>query len=399
MNFQVLTLFTICGVVHSSGVHLSAPIADAPVVTASSSQYFERTFNRLVAPPVYLEPSVRPQQFVPVQPVQPVAVQPVTHLRPVQLQPVPSFQSVIPVQPVQPTQPSQPAQPPPVEPNVAIAIATANAAAPVATILLPPYPFGFPPTFGFIPQEQPREGEDRTKEETTTQNPTTQVDVKTTREPEATTQVPNGSDNNGVQASPSNQDESQVNFRQYLSPSPLPSNQNVNFKQYATPSPLPSNQDVNLRQYWSPNPQFQRPQYQQPLALPHHHHHHHQPHTHIHVHPKKLKTLVEVQRVPLAYIAPPPLPYFQKSHQAFKVVKHIYSFLPSKAKLIIRPVLKTRSIQVNAGYKVPSSEYRAPAPLPLRSVAPRSQNERPTKEIEQTTLRSFPIPNTKPPRL
>lgn len=381
--------------VQGSGVHHAVPIANAPVVTASSSQYFERTFNRLVAPPLFVEQQ-RPQQFVPVQPIQPIPVQPVTHL-----QPVPSFQSVIPIQPVQPLQPAQSLQPAPsqpVEPNVAIAIATANAAAPVATILLPPYPFGFPPSFGFIPREQATD--DKTKEETTTQNPTTQTDVKTTREPEATTQEPDASDNTAVQALPSNQDESQVNFRQYLGP--LPSNHN--FKQYSAPSPLPSNQNVNFRQYLGPNPQPQRPQHHLPLALPEpvpHHHHNHHPHKQFHVHPLKLKTLVEVQRVPLAYIAPPPLPHFGYNHKAIKVVKHVHSFVPSKAKLIIRPVLKTRSIPANTGYKVHRAGYQLPHPLQLRSIALRSQNARPfiTKEIEPTTFRPFPIPNTQPPRL
>lgn len=417
--FQVVTLAAIYGVVQSSGVHHAGPIVDnAPVVTASSSQYFERTFNRLVAPPVL--PS---QQFVPVQPV-PIPVQPVQHLQKVQhLQPVQHFQplpSVInvqpvqpiqhfqqvqpaqPVQPVQPTQSQQPLQPQPVEPNVAIAIATANAAAPVATILLPPYPFGFPPTFGLIPREQPPPNEDRTKEETTSQNPNSPADVETTNEPEATTQVPDTKDNN-VQGSSSNQDQSQVNFRQYLAPAQPTTNQNTNFNQNNNFAPLPSNQDANFRKYLGPKTQPQLPQPQpqyQPLAQPHHHHHYH-PHTHIHVHPKKLKTLVEVQKVPLAYIAPPPLPHFQHHHQAIKVVKHTYSFLPSKAKLIIKPVVKTRSVQANAGYLTANAGYKAAFPLPLKSISPRNQNARPfnTKEIEPTTFRPFPLPNNKPPRL
>ncbi|CAB3260505.1 unnamed protein product [Arctia plantaginis] len=46
------------------------PLANAPVVTAASSQYFERTFNRLVVPPVVAPvASVVPPPLAPVIPL------------------------------------------------------------------------------------------------------------------------------------------------------------------------------------------------------------------------------------------------------------------------------------------------------------------------------------------
>ncbi|XP_028167258.1 calphotin-like [Ostrinia furnacalis] len=220
---SVIALFALCGAVQSSVEHGQAvfpvfPVAQQippPVVTSASSQYFERTFNRLIAPPV-----------IPVAPAPPVFVQPTPNAVPIAPSPSPGE---------------------PVQPNIAIAVATAHAAAPVATILLPPYPFGPPPTIGFIPPSPPINVPDESRKESTTQ-PTTKVETKaTTRQPEATTPLPASSDNSFSQA--------------------LPSNQNINFKQFYGPPPqLP--------------PQMK---------------------------PQKVKTSVEIVPVPLTYIAPPPL--------------------------------------------------------------------------------------------
>lgn len=216
-----------------------AAVQEGPVL-AASSQYFERTFNRLVVPP-QLEP------VIPVAPPPPVLVQP-----------TPS--AAVPVLPIEPTVNA------PIQPNVAIAIATAHAAAPVATILLPPYPFGPPPTIGFIPPNPPINVPDEDRKESTTQ--LTTKEVKTTpREPESTTPLPSNSDNNFVQA--------------------LPSNQNVNFKQYYAP-PLPLE---------PPKPK-----------------------------PQKLKTSVEIVPVPLQYISPPPL----VQHAPIKAIKHVHTYVPTK---------------------------------------------------------------------
>lgn len=374
---QVLCVTSICSVVHSSGVHhFNAPIGGAPVVTASSSQYFQRTFNRLVAAPPLVPVSVPP--LVPVAPAPPVFLQPAQSL-PAPLPPpqVISFRAVPPVHniPLQPVQPAQPAQP--VEPNVAIAIATAYAA-PVATILLPPYPFGFPPGYGLIPQERPSNGDAKSQDpEQTTMKTTTQVEVQTTlRETETTTPLPAGSDTNFDQAS-SNQDP---NFNQFLPPAsrpqPQPSNQDINFRQYLAPAPprpqgQPSNQNVNFRQYLTPQrPQLQpQPQFQHTLPEPHHHHHLY-PHIHVNGKPQKLTTVVEIEKAPLAYIAPPPLPKYPHNHEAIKVVKHVHTFVPAKAKLIIRPVTHhhIRSVPVKVlEYKKSLSVKAAPRTFNVRS--------------------------------
>ncbi|XP_063623795.1 uncharacterized protein LOC134795789 [Cydia splendana] len=309
MLITVLLLSSTCGYVCSSGVAVGPALAPVgpPVVTAASSQYFERTFNRLVAAPA-----------VPVVPVAPAV-----HAPPVIVQHVPK---AVPV-PVQP-QPNLP-----VEPNVAIAIATAQAA-PVATILLPPYPFGPPPAINFIPSSPPIvvPDEDSRTEPTTTKQVNTQATV---REPEATTPLPSNSDNNFIQALPSNQN-----------------NQNVGFRQYAPP-------------------QFQ----QLPL----------EPHNK----PQKLKTLVEVEPVPLTYIAPPPL-----NQLPFQQIRHIHTFVPAKTKIIIRPVSAPLRIH---GRPVRIVMYRKPA----RYTKQRYQNalRRPkSRDIEPTTFSPLAKPNTKPPR-
>ncbi|RVE44674.1 hypothetical protein evm_010693 [Chilo suppressalis] len=309
----------------------AAPVpVPPPVVTSASSQYFERTFNRLVVP----------QAIVPIIPAPPV----------VNVAPAPPVIPVAPAPPVlvQPTArvPVTPVQSDPIQPNIAIAVATAQAA-PVATFLLPPYPFGSPPTsIGFLPQ-QPVNIPDESRKETTT--PTTkQTEVETTtRQMETSTPLTtSNSDNNFVQA--------------------LPSNANMNFNVYGPP-----------RQQWL---QYHQPK-QQWAQLPQRPRQKSQ----------KLRTSVEIVPVPLAYIAPPPLPKFQ----AIKTVKHIHTFVPTKAKLIIRPVhvvsspIKIRSVRVPA-----KLVYRLP-------ITARGGPERPiiTKEVEPLTIRPFAIPTTKPPRL
>lgn len=284
-----------------------------PVVAATSSQYFERTFNRLVVPPgvqPIVPPAVRP--IVPVAPQQPVFIQPAPN--------------TVPVAPVAPTLNE------PVQPNVAIAVATTHIAAPVATILLPPYPFGPPPTIGFIPPSPPINVPDDAKESTT--QSTTQVKIKTTsRQPEATTPLPAGSENNfNVQA--------------------LPSNQNVNFNQGYGPPPLPQ------------FPPHQKPQ--------------------------KFKTSVEVVPVPLAYIAPPLL-----KHQPLKALKHVHTFVPLKAKVIIRPVHSP--VRIRTVRRPVKLVYRRP--LTDRIGLPMNVRKPVSKEVEPTTFRPSLRPATKPPRI
>lgn len=323
-QFQVVILSALCSLVRSSGVGHLGQLAPAPIVAAASSQYFERTFNRLVAAHPVLEP------VIPVAPAPPVFVEAVAKA-------VPAVKVT-------------PAQNVPANPNVAIAIATAHAAAPVATILLPPYPFGPPPTIGFVPPFPPVNVPDENKKESTTR-PTTKFEVTTPREPEATTPLP----------SSSNTDNS---FAQ-----PLPSNQNVNFNQlYGPPQP----------------PQAARPQ--------------------------KLRTSVEVVPVPLAYIAPPPLYHTHEhlqahshahthahahshSHVHVKPIRYVHTFIPSRAKIIIRPVsapLRIRPVRLVARVPAPS-RISAPQNV-LRS---RSGDARDT---EPTTFSPFNRPVTKPPR-
>ncbi|CAG4950337.1 unnamed protein product [Colias eurytheme] len=328
-EIKVLLFSLACELVHSSGIHEQQPVATlgaAPVVTAASSQYFQRTFNRLVAVPPVLEPA-------PVAPVFPVAPQPPVFVEATRTT-------------VLPAAPTSPPRQEPVNPNVAIAVATAHAAAPVATILLPPYPFGLP-AFGFIPPADnfPTDNPNR---ESTTQRPSTKT-ATTQREQEATTAVPSNIDNSFVQA--------------------LPSNENVNFRQYLAP-PLP--QQV-------PQP-AQRPQ--------------------------KLKTTVEVVPVPLTYIAPPPLGLHHHHHHqhhhhhhslALKAVPHVHTFIP-KTRIIIRPVsapLRVRTIRVPAAlvaYRAPQRARNAPRRI--------MQNQRSnSRDIEPTTFRPVNRPLNKPPRL
>ncbi|XP_049874482.1 uncharacterized protein LOC126372676 [Pectinophora gossypiella] len=257
----ILVVLTLCGLVHSSGFPHAQPLAAVgpSVVTSASSQYFERTFNRLVAAP--LQPVI---PVAPVAPAPPVFVEPVTR--------------TVPAVPV------APAQNVPVEPNVAIAVATAHAAAPVATILLPPYPFAPPPSFGFVhpivvPEPLPKN--------VSTPKPTTASVQTTVREPEPTTPLPSGS--------PSNTDN--------IFAQALPSNQNNINQVYGPPQQLPSAK------------------------------------------PQKLRTSVEVVPVPLRYIAPPPIPHHHHHHHHHHPVKYVHAYAP--AKLIIRPV-RVHTVRVPA---------------------------------------------------
>lgn len=334
-----------CSIVKSSGFHPIAPAGTAPVVTAASSQYFERTFNRLVAAPL--------QPFVPVAPALPVAPAPAPVIP---VLPLPPPRPVIvdakstPVG-VTPTNPSPP--PNAQDPNIAIAVATAHAAAPVATILLPPYPFGLPPSFGFIPQShqapsQPTENPTLDGESTTRRTTTPQV-TTTEREQEATTAVPSNIDNSFAQA--------------------LPSNQDINFKQYLTPSPV-----------------------SRPASV---------------YGPQNVKTNVEVVPVPLAYIAPPPLSlhhhhhhqhhhhHHQHQHQALKAVPHIHTFIP-KTRFIIRPVIspiRIRTVTIPAGF----ATY-GPPKSGKKFVKRFPQNIKYKSNAELTTFRTLNLPYNKLPR-
>ncbi|CAH0729707.1 unnamed protein product, partial [Brenthis ino] len=347
MLATVILLSISCGYVQGSVIHPVAVPGTAPVVTAASSQYFERTFNRLVPAPA--NPVIPVAPAFPVLPAPPILPSiPIAPASPVVIDA--KTTTSLPVSPTA-VQPQSSA----VDPNVAIAIATAHAAAPVATILLPPYPFGFPPTFGFIPQTQqplPSTSENPINNRETTTRRTTTVQLRTTeREQEATTPVPSNIDNSFAQ--------------------PLPSNQNVNFRQYLAP-PAPE----------SLPPPTSRPQ--------------------------KVKTNVEVVPVPLAYIAPPPLDSYHHHHQhhhhhhhhhqALKVVPHIHTFIP-KTKIIIRPATssyRVRTVKVPVGfatYGPPKLVKKIVKRYPQNIVASRS------RDIESTTFHSINRPFTKPPRV
>ncbi|XP_032520903.2 calphotin-like [Danaus plexippus] len=348
--FSTIVIFcTLCGFSSSSGLHPIAPAGSAPIVTASSSQYFERTFNRLVAADPVLQPVI-PVAPVPVQP--PVAVAPVRPIIPVF--PVPSVQpevvdairtTSVPIRPTNPPQPQDNSE----EPNVAIAIATAHAAAPVATILLPPYPFGFPPSFGFVPQTSPVPTEvPQTKETTTKQSTTIQPQATTTteRQQDSITSAPTNIDNSFAQALPSNEN---VNFRQYLAPQPipLPHPQKIKTSVEVVPVPL---------QYIAPPP----------LNLHHHHHHHHQQHHHHH-------------------------------HQAIKVVPHFHTFIPKPHKIIIRPIsgpIRIRMMRIPAGLATygPPKLVRGISKKYSQSTKPKPRNT----EVSKPLPLNRPI--TQPPR-
>nr|XP_021181633.2 calcium-binding protein P-like [Helicoverpa armigera] len=453
----VLLLSSICGLVTSSGVHGDglahlapvaigpAPAAGAPVVTAASSQYFQRTFNRLVVPQ-----AVAPVAPPPLQPVFTVAPAPPVFVEPTREVPV----AVNP----------PPTQPAPVHPNVAIAVATAHAAAPVATILLPPYPFGFPPNFGLIPQEQPINVPDENNKEPTTQS-TTQAEV-TTQEPEQTTPIPSSSDDNFVQqALPSNED---VNFNQYGPPLPPqdqqfpPNNPGPQFQpnqprpQFPQQQPQPQFPQQQPRPQFQPQqpqlgqfplqqsrPQFQpqqpqgqfppqqpRPQYQpqqpefppqrpqgqfppqqsQPQFPPQQPRPQYQPLPQAQQPRPQFQPQARPQQPRPTYgapqqpwpqqrarpqklktsveVVPVPLAYItppppQKTHAHVKVVKHIYTFVPATpAKIIVRPVVQTRPLRLVKIKKVHSQNLRANA-----------------RDIEVTTFSPFPRPNIKPPKV
>lgn len=340
-------LSILCGLSHGSGVgHLAslgavapipqvAQVVPPPVVTAQSSQYFERTFNRLIVPPTVLEPvpfSQVPVQLAPVPSVIRVAATPPV----IQVAQLPSV-AVEPVTKTVPAPPALPAENVPVEPNIAIAVATAHAAAPITTILLPPYPFAPPQTIGFIPPVPPINVPDEDRKESTTQS-TTIVTQITPREPEPTT------------------------------PIPLPSNTANNFALAQS-----SNQNVNFNQVYGPP---QRP----PQAVP-----------------QKLKTSVEVVPVPLEYISPPPLLAQLHHHhhhhhhpQHGHHLAHIHTFIPAPAKLIVRPV-RLRKV------RVPVRQVKYTRPLPSRIIA-RSGVVR-AREREPTTFNPINRPITKPPRV
>lgn len=246
------------------------PLTNSPVVTSASSQYFERTFNRLVVPSAVapVVPVAPPPQAAPVIPLSPA---PTVFVEPTRTVPV-----VVNTQPLPSSPPLQPDQP-----NIAIAVATAHAAAPVATILLPPYPFGFPPTFGFIPSEQPTNNADENTKEPTTQR-NTEKEATTTPEPTTAPVDASNSDNNFVQALPSNED---INFNLYgpplqgsrpqFQPSPQSQIPNEQFQpqqpnsQFRPKQPNQQFQPQQLNQQFQPqqlNQQFQpqrpNPQYQ-----------------------------------------------------------------------------------------------------------------------------------------
>ncbi|XP_045766239.1 vegetative cell wall protein gp1-like [Maniola jurtina] len=446
MLVTVILLLITCGIVQSSEIHPVAPAGAAPIVTASSSQYFERTFNRLIATPPVLEP-VLPVAPAPVVPVFPAA------------QPRP-FLSVLPIAPAPPVvveatrttsvpaNPTNPQQSAPVEPNIAIAIATAHAAAPVATILLPPYPFGFPPSFGVLPQAPQAPSDPNTRESTTLKTTTTVQATSTQREEDATTPLPSNTDNNFALA-PSNQN---VNFRQYLAPQlpaqgsgpqQLPAPRPQQFpgpnvrpqqfpetdprpQQYPEPNPRPqqcpgltprpqqfSGSNLRPQQFPGSNPrpqqfpgsnprpqqfpvQTSRPQ-QLPIPNPWPQHvpqHLPQPDSR----PIKFKTNVEVVPVPLAYIAPPsPHQHHHHHHQSLKAVPYIHKYIPKTSKIIIiRPVSasRIRTVRVPAGF----ATY-GPPKLVKRAALKRSQNIRFTPRDEQTTFGPINRPFTRPPRL
>lgn len=115
--------------------------APLPVVAASSSQYFQRTFNRLVvAPPIFETPVVPVSHVVPqFLPVEPVTPRPVVN-------------EIIPIDAATP------------DTNIAIAIATAHAA-PVSTLLLPPLAVA-PSTFPIFPVFTPANKDDTAEKAT-----------------------------------------------------------------------------------------------------------------------------------------------------------------------------------------------------------------------------------------
>ncbi|CAK1586235.1 unnamed protein product [Parnassius mnemosyne] len=373
MLVTISLLLTACGLVQSSGVSLPAGNAPAPVVTASSSQYFERNFNRLVpaqpalepvypvAPPPPVVQIARAPTFVPVAPPPPVL--PVAQIpNVIRVAPVPRVIPFLPARPVsgepttknnqEPPMPVNPQQNIPSDPNVAIAVATANAAAPVATILLPPYPFGPPPSLGFIPPWPVfNTPEGKRENESTTTISTTRTEATTTeKESETTTPVPSNVDNSFAQA--------------------LPSNDNVNFRQY-----LPPPFQLPLEPYLPP---MRRPQTARPPQA----------------RPQKVKTAVEVVPVPLTYIAPPPL---KKHHpvKLIKVTKHIHTFIPT-GKIIIRPVShRMRSIRNPAYiilYRKPTFAKKVAAGYP-QAVSSRSKS----RDVEPTTFRPVISPNIRSP--
>ncbi|CAH2091198.1 unnamed protein product [Euphydryas editha] len=349
MLVTVILLSITCGIAKSSGFHPVAPNGAAPVVTAASSQYFERTFNRLVAAPLIpVAPTLPVAPTVPVAPA-PAPIIPVLSLPPARPVVVDAKNTPVTVTPTI----ASPPQNANLDPNVAIAVATAHAAAPVATILLPPYPFGLPPSFGFIPQSsqtpsQPPENPTLNRESTTRKTTTTKI-TTTEREEEATTALPSNIDNSFAQA--------------------LPSNQNVNFKQYLAPSPVPR-----------PSPVYR---------------------------PQDVKTNVEVVPVPLAYIAPPPLSshhhhhhqhhHHHHPHQAFKAVPHIHTFIP-KTRIIIRPA--TSSLRIRP-VTIPASFTTYGLPRSNKKVVKRfPQNNKSISRItEPTTFRPLSLPFNEPPRL
>ncbi|CAK1556217.1 unnamed protein product [Leptosia nina] len=345
MIFDKITLLAvICGVAYGSGIHelQLAPGEPAPVVTAASSQYFQRTFNRLVAAPVFeqvpVAPILPPPQVIPVGPPTVLPVQPTAPVIPVASQPPVIVEATRTTVLPPPTNPPENAAS---DPNIALAIATTHAAAPVATILLPPYPFGLPPGFNFIPQPTDSFPTDNPNKEPTTQATTKKS--KTTQNA-TTTVAPSNIDDSFIQALPSNENPNV--FRQYLAPQ--------------VPQQLP----------------------QTPAQKP-----------------QKLKANFEIVPVPLTYIAPPPLTLHHHHHKhhhhhslPLKVVPHVHTFIPKSSKIIIiRPLsapLRVRTVKIPQ-YKAPQKARNVP-----RRISQMGNN----RDIEPTTFRPN-RPLNKPPRI
>ncbi|GBP35125.1 hypothetical protein EVAR_28324_1 [Eumeta japonica] len=382
----VLVLSALCVCVRASGVLHAGP---APVVTAASSQYFQRTFNRLVAAPVLETPIV-------------VAEAPV----------VPET-AIVPVAAAAPINPSGTAQP--ADPNVAIAIATAHAARPINTFIFPSFPVA-PSTVNFLPipptNETPK---DKPREEVTPRTPRVTT-LRTTAappppQPEFNQASASSSSNNDFQPAPSassstdnavlpisSSSNHNNNFNRYpppvqrpfptdnivnrpyppkndILPVPAFSSQNNNFNQYGPPvhRPLPSNNNFNIR------PQI--------------------PHTYSHPqkfqtpsgHSQKLKTTVEIVRAPLAYIAPPPLHHHH--------IKHIHTFVP--AKVVVRPITYTSLSPARLRSRVAVGRTSPAQARSFNVVSPQIPLRNPLipRDIEPTTFSPFRRSNTKPPKI
>lgn len=169
-----------CG---TSGILENQLLPPAPVVTSASSQYFERIFSRLLVMPPVLEAPV----FNPELPRQPAFQPPITN------------------QEESPTDVS----------SVAFAVATAQAA-PVSTLLLPPFPFSQPQTIAFIAPVPPINVQDPANNERDIE-PTTERKNSNLELEETTTSLPSTAATEYKQGLPS---DDNVNFHPYLPPTP-----------------------------------------------------------------------------------------------------------------------------------------------------------------------------------